>query len=416
MIHNNTNTLSGLTSFYDDRSVFVTGGTGMVGMVYLSRLALDTPVKRVYVLVRGGEDRFWDFIPQHLPIKLVDRLRDSGKLVILDGDMTKPNCNLTQDALDDIRRDVSIVVHCACDLNLKKKLSLMVDCVLNPTCGLSKMALECANLDLFVFVSTAFSSTFLRKGSDGKIVGYDARIKEDVNHIRAEMTLDAELADLEAFGDTPEYSFVKHPFAYSYAKHLTERCLLRDFAAIGKSDKLMVFRPSIIGPAESFPYPFYEKPGSAPLTTMAALNIVCPPTKSIYSSHFSKPKEEVFYDEIPVDIVVNRMIAHVAARTTSIVHAWRDVDWKADELCLTSKLFVLMGCNFLFEDTKTERLWESMSQVDREDWPLWASSDAMNAWHKDNVEGRKKAVRILVGQILKKKLGVSPAFTKLFCR
>lgn len=43
------------TQFYAQQTVLVTGATGFIGVALLQRLMLDTPIARVYLLVRGGE-------------------------------------------------------------------------------------------------------------------------------------------------------------------------------------------------------------------------------------------------------------------------------------------------------------------------------------------------------------------------
>lgn len=44
-----------IEEYYQGRHVFCTGGSGMLGSAYLSRLVLETPVACVYALIRGGE-------------------------------------------------------------------------------------------------------------------------------------------------------------------------------------------------------------------------------------------------------------------------------------------------------------------------------------------------------------------------
>lgn len=130
-----------------------------------------------------------------------------------------------------------------------------------------------------------------------------------------------ELSDLEAYGSTPEYEFSRHPFPYSYAKHLTERLLLEFFNEAQLGRVLLIFRPSCIGPAESKPYLFYEiLPGSSPTTAGLAAIIAYPPIRMKFSSHLLDPSTATI-DEVPVDMVVNRLIAHAAFESRGCVHA-----------------------------------------------------------------------------------------------
>ncbi|KAK5994059.1 Putative fatty acyl-CoA reductase [Cladobotryum mycophilum] len=435
-----------IANFYDGRHIFYTGATGMLGMAFLSRIVLDTPVSCIYALVRGGESRFWKELDSHLPSDLVQALQKSNKLVIWEGDMTLPNFGLETDEVETLRRNVSIFIHGASTLNLKRDLKYVAESIIKPSLAMAKLGLSCPNLTRFVFVSTAYSSAFLRRSSDGQVSGQDALIKEEVIPIRSSSAfenLEAELSDLETFGSTPEFAFVQHPYSYSYAKHLTERLLLREFEAHGQVDKLTILRPSAIGPAVSKPFPFFERPGSTPVTTIMAMIVINPPTAMRFASHLADPSTSTF-DEVPVDLVVNTMIVHCAVGTSGIIHAvagkegsamfhntwpnvislrrswwgrpraqWVKTDWKAPNLCALAKLFVLMGCSFIFDQARTHLVWERMSEAERRDWPLWVTT---NSESRENVEGREKSIKIILGYILTKKYRLPAFMVGLICR
>jgi hypothetical protein len=107
-----------------------------------------------------------------------------------------------------------------------------------------------------------------------------------------------------------------------------------------------------------------------------------------------------------VDVVVNRLVAHIAFGTSGCVHAvagasgrrsspgmynaiarlrrawwWHpEIRWCPEgtdpgKICALSKLYKMVGCSYLFREENTERVWQLMSPAMRETWPLWATRD-----------------------------------------
>lgn len=213
-----------------------------------------------------------------------------------------------------------------------------------------------------------------------------------------------EYADLQSSGTTPEYEHHNFPYAYSYAKHLTERLLIHHFSHTAKhgdrSSSLLIIRPSVIGPALQDPFPNYEIRGSAPTTTCLAALIITPSRRIVTACRFPHPDDQATMDEVPVDIVVNRILVHTARRPSGIVHAvagqagsrsihesfepamahrqnpwgsrlvWRDVDWKDHSLHPIMQTFKIIGTAYVFEQARTEEAWAGMSVQERRDFPL----------------------------------------------
>lgn len=80
----------------------------------------------------------------------------------------------------------------------------------------------------------------------------------------------------------------------------------------------MIFHPSCIGPALCEPFPRYERLGSTPITTVLSF------TLSVPNETFEFPSRSGFsslVDEIPVDICMNQLLAHISSGTTGLVHS-----------------------------------------------------------------------------------------------
>ena len=109
-------------------------------------------------------------------------------------------------------------------------------------------------------------------------------------------------------------------------------------------------------------------------------------------------------DEVPVDVVVNRILMHTAQRSSGIVHAvvgapgrrtfqslwekatserrlpwhpravWLDMDWHSSLLHDVAHASVIMGTSYLFEDTRVNAVWSQMTEEERKIFPLFMRS------------------------------------------
>lgn len=289
-----------------------------------------------------------------------------------------------------------------------------------------RLALCCPKLIKFTYISTVYSSTFLLRDENGSLTGANALVSEDIHAVPSTTASPSQLLEeFQVCGSTSECKKVQFYNSYSYAKSLTERLLWNEFEHKNIADKLILFRPSSVGPAEEFPFPFFELPGSCPVTTFYAEALTLPSLDLGFSSFLPDPTRST-YIEIPIDIAVNRLIAHVAYGTQGCVHCvprdgqgqsvtetwdrvsqlrpawlspprivWLAEHWKADAVCPLGKVYSLCGTAFTFEETKSKQVWEKMSDLERSAWPFWG-------FHRDEepryFEGRKHAIEAMAAK------------------
>jgi hypothetical protein len=363
--------------------------------------------------------------------------------VILEGDITLESLGLDNEILSELRNTVSICIHAASSLNLKANLRKTAESVVKPSMAFAALALGFRQLKRFVFVSTAYTNAFMHflPVSDGK--RQDCFVEEKIyplpsGHSQRDPFL--ELEEIERTGDTPEYSGVPHPFAYAYGKHLAERLLLNMFGKEGKQQLLTIIRPSCFGPAESEPFPHFETPGSSPATSVLCIALASLPKKALFTSNLADPSKATL-DEVPVDVVVNRLIAHVAYDTQGCVHAvsgesgrrpvqkmihaalslrkwwwpapnivWCSESTDPKKVCAMSKIFRLCGCSFLFSDAKTAELWNQMDDHDREKWNLWTRRDPEDF---SDIAIRSQTAGVVLQEWLLKRHKISPRITRI---
>lgn len=331
-------------------------------------------------------------------------MRKRRRLTAVDGDVMLPCCGLSAKVLDGIAQSTSTIIHAASTLSLVAPLKVIAGQVIDPSIMMSQLALSSfPKLEQFVFVSTAFATLWMQRDSRGALLGPVDSVKEDICGLRADVfaTLDCELSDIKNHGTTPEYEFGDCVTSYTYAKNLTERYLYRQFRESGMLGKLLIFRPSLFSPAEQFPTPMFQKMDSCPSNLWYAFLIGSPPTKIEFVNYLAN-SDSASIDEIPIDIAVNRLLAHLASGTCGVVHAtagqqyqssvnylwryvtgwrrgwlgrpsisWRKGSWNAPDLTGMSRVFNATGTSIQFENTKTECLWEQMTKGERLAWPLW---------------------------------------------
>lgn len=343
------------------------------------------------------------------------------------GDLKLPRLGLSEDTITELRCSTQVIIHSASSINLRKSLPEVATSIVDPSLALAELSLECPHLERLAYISTAYANTHLHMLHSGT----DTFVSEQVHPLRSsggDSTI-FEIEDLHTAGTTPEYQYHNFPFAYAYAKHLTERALLSLFAQHGKSDKLLIVRPSIIGPALRDPYPYYEIRGSAPATSWLAAVVTSPSLRIAFCSRFPDPARQSNIDEIPVDVAVNRILMHVSHRTAGVVHAvagqrgrrsfenmwakamlerripwrpsvgWRAVDWNDEGLHPIAKAFKVVGTSFLFEDVRAYDVWNKMSDEDKATFPLFLESPEQSG----DITRRREDVRRQVERYFRKK-------------
>ena len=94
--------------------VLVTGTTGSLGSHLLSQLAASEEVERVYALNRPSRDKLP--LRERQRLALVDRgldasVLESDKVVLLEGELTKPHFGIKEKVYEELRRSVTHIIH-----------------------------------------------------------------------------------------------------------------------------------------------------------------------------------------------------------------------------------------------------------------------------------------------------------------
>lgn len=382
-------------------------------------------------------------------------LAQSSCITFLSGDITLKQMGLHESDWRTLRKSVQVIIHAASSTSLVCPLPKLATSVIAPSLSLAEAAMEFADLQHFVYISSAYANAHLWKTSDQ----CDVPIKECIYSLgpHQEVYDPQNLDEWAGFGpqtehewrsvlDTGtsiEFDYNDFPWPHAYAKHLTERLLINTFMQNEATEKLLIIRPSCLGPALSQPYPGYSSSSSTPSTGLAASIMLCAGKKMKLSTRSSNPEQDITMDEVPIDIVVNRLLAHTAKGTFGCVHAvagkrarlsfndwwpavmkerrlpwlvkpeWTNLDWHSPKLHPIAKFYVILGTSFEFDDTQASRLLAKLNAHEKLHLKLFA--DTIKESHPYDLKPRRHRIR-QVGMHLAKKRHLPGCFVKLCCR
>jgi hypothetical protein len=277
------------------------------------------------------------------------------------GDITKQRLGI-QDQWEEICNSTHIIIHAASSINLAQPFERLYTPIVDASQQVADLALACRYLQSFVYVSTAFCNTHLRRtaGDTG-------------------VTVEEKLYHENGTGNIPGPA--EFPWGYAYAKFVTEGILTRIFK--DRPVRLLIIRPSIIGPAQSFPEAGFCCPLSTPRATVAAALALTLSRSIRLPTDLLNAHQEAQLDEVPVDVVVDRLLMHLAFGTHGPVHAvsgsarvpfrtwWNQVSsfrrlpwdvrprwvpWDCPNVHWIGRLFKVLGTNYNFIENATKAI------------------------------------------------------------
>ncbi|XP_053945507.1 fatty acyl-CoA reductase wat-like [Anastrepha ludens] len=242
------NVNSEIQNFYRDKSVFLTGGSGFLGKVYIEKILRATEVKCVYILIRPKkdqtvEDRIDAMFSNPLFTEL-NRRKPSARTRIIPiiGDCILPNLGISPTDRQTLIDKVEIVIHSAATVRFNEPLFTALAINVRATMDLLQLAKKISKLQAFVHVSSAFANCTLFRLEE---VYYTSELS-----ITAEnMCKLAELLGPEKTNRMTAEWCGKSPNTYTFTKALAEEAVL----SLGKELPICIFRPGIVIPTNTEP-------------------------------------------------------------------------------------------------------------------------------------------------------------------
>ncbi|KAL3687060.1 hypothetical protein R1sor_013369 [Riccia sorocarpa] len=326
-----------IRKFLKDKSILITGATGFLGKVLVEKILRAQPeIKQLYLLVqpRGGvcpEQRVQSEI---LEAELFKVLRSqlgheferftTKKITVVGGNVRSPDLGISSGQVGAITRALDLIMHVAGNTKWDERFDVSVrDNALGPT-NLMKFAKTCPKLKLFLHVSTACVNS-VRKGSVterpfkmgetmAEILAKEAdeSLPSDRDIPRLDVNFETELAEKAAdCGSSVEKEMVEFgrrraqlfgwQDIYAFTKAMGEMLLFENRGHI----PLAIVRPPGVVSTYKEPFPGW-------IEGFKVVDPIAIPYGKGQFSGFTASENSVF-DLVPVDIVVNTMLA-VAAK------------------------------------------------------------------------------------------------------
>ncbi|XP_063925301.1 putative fatty acyl-CoA reductase CG8306 [Zophobas morio] len=286
-----------IASFYADKNIFITGGSGFVGICLLEKILRTIPNHgTIYLLLRPKKgkaiaERLEEIkSTQVFEILLKDRSVEEAfaKVRAIAGDVGEDNLGLSIEDRKVITDNVNVIIHSAATLDFGENLRTTVNTNVLGTRRVTELAKECPKLKVLVHVSSAYVNSY----------------RLECEEIIYEKPCDAEeliavvkkLDDKELEEKTPEL-LGKHPNTYTITKHLAEH----EVKAVEGLFPCTIVRPSMIVGAWKEPVPGWtiSKNGPQGFLMGAAKGVI----------RRLPVGRNLIYDYIPVDMVINNLLA-----------------------------------------------------------------------------------------------------------
>ncbi|XP_011193929.2 fatty acyl-CoA reductase wat [Zeugodacus cucurbitae] len=239
-----------MQSFYENKHVFITGGSGFLGRVIIEKLLRKTDVKCIYMLIRAkhgtkSEER----IKKILSGPLFDKVRELKPqlhtlITPINGDCAQPNLGISVEDRELLKTNVDVVIHCAATIRFNEPLYNALILNVGAIKYMLDLAKEMPKLQSFVHVSTAFSNCILPHIEEKfypEILGITAnKALKMAEHLGPELTNNLAKELLRDFPNT-----------YTFTKTLAEELILSEASTL----PICIFRPAIITSTYAEPIP-----------------------------------------------------------------------------------------------------------------------------------------------------------------
>ncbi|EDV94344.1 fatty acyl-CoA reductase wat [Drosophila grimshawi] len=232
---------SEIQTFYKDKTVFLTGGSGFLGKVIIEKLLRSTKVKRIYVLIRckrgqDGLQRIADWKNNAMfSLLLQSDASCFNRISPINGDCLDAKLGISQADMQLLTDEVQVVVHSAASVRFMEPLHLAVDINTRSTRLMLQLAKRMPRLEAYVHVSTAYSNCVIEHINERF---YPENLTCTAETILA---LREQLSD-ELFDSMKPALIGKYPNTYTFTKALAEEVVQTE----GSGLPISIFRPGVI--------------------------------------------------------------------------------------------------------------------------------------------------------------------------
>ncbi|XP_053695722.1 putative fatty acyl-CoA reductase CG8306 [Sabethes cyaneus] len=287
--------ISSVKSFYKNKNIFITGGTGFLGIAIVEKILRSCPdVGGIYLLMRPKRgkqivERLKELTENAIFETLLQQASSEvfRKLHAIAGDVGEENLGLSPDDRFTLVTTIDVVFHSAATLDFQATLRPTVQINLLGSRRVMQLCKEMQKLKCMVHVSSAYVNSYLKE-TDEKLYPAPENAEKIIDLVNT-------LSD-EALDELTNRLLKDHPNTYTFTKHLAEH-------EVNKCAELFpcgIVRPSMITGAWKEPVPGWtiSKNGPQGFLMGAAKGVI----------RRLPVGTELIYDYIPVDTVVNQIL------------------------------------------------------------------------------------------------------------
>ncbi|XP_050367776.1 fatty acyl-CoA reductase 3-like [Argentina anserina] len=322
--------LESLVDFIQNKNILVTGATGFLAKIFVEKILRVQPnVKKLYLLLRAPDTKT---ATQRLQNEIIGKdlfrvLREkwgartnsivSEKLTVVPGDISKEDMGLQDSELrEEILSQVDVIVNLAATTNFDERYDVAIGLNTMGAKYVLSFAKLCVKLQVLVHVSTAYvwgekggllpEHPCLMGQSLNGTPGLDIETEilianEEVKRLRSEQVSEAAITRaLKDFG-LKRASLYGWPNTYVFSKAMGEMLI----GELRGDLPVVILRPTIITSTYKEPFPGWVEG----IRTIDSIAVGYGKGKLT----FFLCDEEAIVDLVPADMVVNAIIAAMAA-------------------------------------------------------------------------------------------------------
>ncbi|XP_017000374.2 fatty acyl-CoA reductase wat [Drosophila takahashii] len=232
---------SEILSFYKDKTVLITGGTGLLGKVTIEKLLRSTDVKRIYFLVRPkrgekveGRFKAWKS-DQVFEVLLKKKPHALEHVTPISGDCSSSDLSISEADRRTLTAEVQVVLHGAASVRFLEPLQQALNINTRAVRLMVQLAKEMRRLEAFVHISTAFSNC----------VVYEIHERFYPEHLTCPVDKVLDLNDSlsgEVIEKMAPALLGNYPNTYTYTKALGEQVIQEE----AKDLPVGIYRPAIV--------------------------------------------------------------------------------------------------------------------------------------------------------------------------
>ncbi|KAL6858737.1 hypothetical protein ACP4OV_017739 [Aristida adscensionis] len=323
-----------IIAYFKGKSILITGSTGFLGKILVEKILRVQPdVRKMYLLVRGGTDassakqRVQEEVISTELFGLLREKHGDGfqqfvdeKIVAVAGDIVYENLGLEAPVLDQLAKEMDIIVNIAATTNFYERYDFSLDVNVMGVKHLCQFAKQCASLKMLMHVSTAYVSG-LKEGlilekpiklgeslREGLYLNVDAElrlVKEAKKELKLNACDDAIRTERKAMKELG-LQRARH-FGWSNTYVFTKAMAEMLLSQLRGDIPVVIMRPSIITSIQADPLPGWMQ-GTRTIDTIivgyAKQNLSC-----------FLGDLDLITDVIPGDMVVNAMMVAMVAHS-----------------------------------------------------------------------------------------------------